>query len=673
MFTKIKHHYVLALATICFIGFVFNFNTLNEFPQYKHCWAQADRYALSVGFVNNGGDFFHPETYILNNQFPGDFEIPRETSITSVDFPIHDYIVSLIMRLFNTTNPWCFRLYVLLYGIIGLFYLYKLTYLFTSNVLKSLIVTVFAAFSPTLIYYQSGFLPSVPSLANAIIALYFLFKYYKTYCKRDFWLFVLFITLAILARLPFVMLLLAISGQDVLKSIRYRKINYLHWIGYATSLLCVLLYYFYNLHLRNQFGSLFLNSLMPANNFSELVEFTEAVFERWFFKYFTGYHYLLLLAFIVLFVYNRFVLKTKFILEDTKSLMVIALILFCGCLLYYRAMTFQFLDHDYYVLDTFYLPIVLLFLFLVANSPDIQSNNAKKYLAFSPFILLLLSATSAQQVQTETRKMLPPTNSATNFLDSDKFLDSLGVPSKAKILVIAADGPNNPFLLMKRKGYAIVYAWPEKITKSLNWPFDYAVIENNKYQTDVYGAYPDIINKLKMIATNGRISLFVKNTNSVSQSLADALGLQSKKITYSTATNFDTITIGFTNAEQLLDFDGKKRCAVLPTIEWGLACDINNNQLFANKPTTLFCSLNVFSKEQAKDLLICVSVKHKEKDVLFQAQDLAQQLDLNKWNKKQLVFNLPQITEPEFSVKVFIWNKGKNKAYLDDVEIKLFE
>lgn len=673
MFTKIKHHSVLALAIICFIGLVFNFKTLNEFPQYKHCWAQADRYALAVGFVNNGGDFFHPETFILNNQFPGDFEIPRETSITSVDFPIHDYLVSVIMRLFNTTNPWCFRLYVLLYGVIGLFYLYKLTYLFTGNVLKSFVVTVFAAFSPTLIYYQSGFLPSVPSLANAIIALYFLFKYYKTNYKRDFWLFVLFITLAILARLPFVMLLLAIAGQDVLKSIRNRKINFMHLIGYGVSLLCVSFYYFYNLHLRNEFGSLFLNSLMPANNFNELVEFTQAVFDRWFFKYFTGYHYLLLLAFLALFLYNRFVLKTKLIVDETTSLLMIVGILFIGCLLYYRVMTFQFLDHDYYVLDTFYLPIVLLFLFLVVNSPDAPQNNPKKYLAFSPFILLLLSASSAQHVQTDTRSMSASVNTATNFLGSDKFLDSMGVSANAKILVIAADGPNNPFLLMKRKGYAIVYAWPEKITKALNWPFDYAVIENNKYQTDVYGAYPNIINQLKLIATNGKISLFVKNTSPAKQSLADALGLNSKKVLYSAAINFDTITEGFTNINQVSDFDAKKSCAVLPSIEWGLGCDINNNQLFKNKPTTLFCTLNVFSKEQAKDLLLCVSVKNKDKDLLFEAQDLAQQLELNAWNKKELVFNLPQITEPEFTFKVFVWNKGKNTAYLDDVEIKLFE
>ena len=125
----------------------FQFQKINEFPQYKHCWAQCDRYALALGFINNGGDFFHPETFIYNNQFPtGDFNTIRNTTITSVDFPIHDYCVSLLMRIFHTFDPWCFRLYILIYSVIGLFFLYRLISFFTNSVVKPIFIILLLTF-----------------------------------------------------------------------------------------------------------------------------------------------------------------------------------------------------------------------------------------------------------------------------------------------------------------------------------------------------------------------------------------------------------------------------------------------------------------------------------------------------------------------------------------------
>ena len=45
-------------------GLTFQYKYLNEFPSHIHAWAQADRYALSLGFLENGLDFFKPQTYI---------------------------------------------------------------------------------------------------------------------------------------------------------------------------------------------------------------------------------------------------------------------------------------------------------------------------------------------------------------------------------------------------------------------------------------------------------------------------------------------------------------------------------------------------------------------------------------------------------------------------------
>ena len=89
-------------------------NYMDEYPTHIHAWAEQDHYALALGFINNGFDLFHPETMIYNKQFPGWWQEPSATTITSADFPIHEYIVALLMKLFGTTSPWVFRLWTLL-------------------------------------------------------------------------------------------------------------------------------------------------------------------------------------------------------------------------------------------------------------------------------------------------------------------------------------------------------------------------------------------------------------------------------------------------------------------------------------------------------------------------------------------------------------------------------
>jgi len=671
---KVVYHKYIVVALIVIIGLLFHANILNEFPQYKHCWAQADRYALSIGFVNNGGDFFHPETNILNNQFPGDFEVPRETSITSVDFPIHDYIVSVLMRIFNTTSPWCFRLYTLLYSFLGLYFLYKLSYLFTKDFFKSLVVVLFAALSPTLLYYQSGFLPTIPSLANVIIALYFFFKYKDSQERKDFLWFGIFITLAILSRLPFAIVLVAIMCLEVLTIIRTKKINRLHVSVFILSISAVVVYYFYNNHLRNQYGSLFLNRLMPANNFDELVDFTSAVYQRWFFKYFTGYHYLIIVALLVLLIFGKVKLKLRSNAFQT-SLLLLASIMIIGCLIYYRVMTFQFLDHDYYFLDTFFLPIILLLIYLVSQMPDFSITTWRYGITVFLLVLFIPAAINANKLQEEIRAFIPKPFTATNFEGSDIYLDSLGVPKSAKILVIAADGPNNPFILMKRKGYAVVYPWPEKIAKAMNWPFDYVVIENNKLQNDVYNAYPDIAYKLKKVASNGKITLFVKGNGKQPESLEQLIGTDNKQLIYKQNIGFDTIPVNCSGTEFLSDlaFSGKKSCLIKSDIEWSFGYKINSLKSMNTNSATMVVKGEFYAEVSPKDLLVCVSIKSGSKDILFQASDVASDLKLNSWNKKELVFQLPKVNESNFEMIVFIWNRAKSTAYLDDFEINIYQ
>ena len=108
----------LTIIIITGLGFLYHHKYINEFPSNIHAWAQSDRYALSLGFLDNGLNIFKPQTFVYNHQFPHKWKVPSGETITAVDFPIHDYIPALLMKLTGNTSPWLFRIYILLYSIL---------------------------------------------------------------------------------------------------------------------------------------------------------------------------------------------------------------------------------------------------------------------------------------------------------------------------------------------------------------------------------------------------------------------------------------------------------------------------------------------------------------------------------------------------------------------------
>ncbi|HSH67032.1 MAG TPA: glycosyltransferase family 39 protein, partial [Bacteroidia bacterium] len=172
-----KREDTIAFLLIVIIGIILQYNYIDEFPRFIHAWAQSDRYSIALGFVNNHLNLFKPETFVLNHQFPNEWMSPSNSSITAVDFPIHEYIIAIFMKLFGSTAVWIFRVYTLIYSFVGLFFLYKLAYLVTKNYYKAVFLIVFAATSPVFVYYQSGFLPTIPSFANVVIGIYLYCKY----------------------------------------------------------------------------------------------------------------------------------------------------------------------------------------------------------------------------------------------------------------------------------------------------------------------------------------------------------------------------------------------------------------------------------------------------------------------------------------------------------------
>lgn len=498
---------LIVVATVCI-----QFKYMNEFPVYYHAWAQDDRYALALGFLDNHFDLLHPQTMIYNKQFPGWWESASDNTITAVDFPVHEYMVALLMKLTGSTSPWVFRCWTLICSLLGLLFLYKLAFQITESRIKSLVVAVFALSSPVYAFYCNGFLPGIPAFAFAIIGFYYYIKHLKTNKIKDFRWFVAFLTLSTLMRTTFAIALIAVLCFEFLRVVTKESELKRKVVPVVISTCAIGAYLLWNSHLRSKYGTLFLSELMPAESLDDAKEILKEAKENWQYHYLQKLQYIVFLAVaviaILLGLWNRFI-KTKSEAKPSQKLTLwwLPTIYLFGCLLFTLAMMQQLPQHDYYFIDTFLLPILLVFILLLRQIP--LPNKVWTKLAFGVFVVCLCVQMlfGVKKTQAERRSGYDMASICyNNFKDSDRFLDSVGVPRDAKIVALFAYPQNGPFIQMKRKGYTVMWSKPSLFQAIDTWDFDYIVIENYMFGMN-YEEKKAILDRLNRIADNGRISV----------------------------------------------------------------------------------------------------------------------------------------------------------------------
>ena len=509
-------HWMLALLLIIAAGVYTQYPYMHEFPSFIHAWSQSDRYAIALGFVNNDLDLFHPETYIYNKQFPDWWNYAYENTVTSVDFPFLEYIVAIMMKITGITSPWIFRICTFAIALLGMFFLYKLTLLLTKDWIKSLLVTAFAMTSPVYAYYFNGFIPGIPALTFAIIALYFYFKYYEVNCSKSFILSMLFITLSVLIRSSFAVIYVALLCFEFLRFLRKESIFRDKIIPVVSSMILILAYYLWNKHLAAQNGTLFLSDLMPANDWNDFWERMTITKDNWMFHYFGKIHYYSFTAILLISLVYICVKKLKNNLnaehEKSVSPILLVIIMLFGYVLFTIAMARQFSNHDYYFIDTYFLPLLLLFMLILRVFPMTDCNCKCLTSLIISTVLIVFMLKNVNEMQQKRRAKywgIASERTIKNFQDSERFLDSMNVSKDAKILTLYAYPQNTPFILMNRKGYTLMNEKDLSLETAISFDYDYVIIENEVYDKK-RKEKSELSSDLEYVADNGKISLFVK-------------------------------------------------------------------------------------------------------------------------------------------------------------------
>ncbi len=602
--------------------------------------------------------------------------MPSETTITAVDFPIHDYIPALIMKISGNTSPFIFRLYVLLYSFIGLFFLFRLSFAITKDYLKSVFVIIFTVTSPVFVYYQGGFLPTIPSLANAIIGIYFYLRFINENKNKDFWISLIFLTLAALSRTTFAIPIIAVLGVEFIRILRKETKLVSKLLPVGISILTILSYLYYNGNLREKYGSIFLNHILPANSIEHAKEILKYVYESWFFQYFTKPHYYILIAIFVFSAY--FIASKKSQFQKTKIYLgILSIAYLFGCSIFAILMLSQFPAHDYYFIDTFFLPIILFLVFILSLFPVIEKKKSIIILvviltAFS--VILILQPINSQEKRRETGYWDRTEITINNYYNSSAFLDSINIPKDSKILVIDAVAPNIPFILMQRKGYAVMNTNQENIEEALKWDYDFIVVQNEYFISEIYTPYPNIISKLEKIADNGKISVCRYSENK-QQSLLDFIGITNEESLFETTVNFegtpDSLWQNF-NPTSDFSYDSDYSGHLTKDIVYGLTYKTKKLSVLETGSRTLLFS-SYFLSDTIVNIEIVISINSNGQNIYYKSTNLKDLIKTEgSWANVSLIFQLPMIDIDDYEFALFIWNTGKSELYYDDFSFSLY-
>ncbi|MEZ4906726.1 MAG: hypothetical protein R2771_03570 [Saprospiraceae bacterium] len=664
---SLKQSNRISYIIVAMMVILFNIRYLNEKMFTIHAWANYDRYALVQGFIDNDFDFFKPETYVLNKQFPDDFDVPQKQAITSVDFPVTEYLVALLSKITTIDVFIVFKLLMLIYAVFGGIYLFKIADLILDNKWKSYIFISLALSSPVLIYYQGGFLPTIPALTFTIIGIYYYLKYFIGDKNKDYNIAFLFLTLGVLVRLSFLIVLLSLVVLDLFQNILKKEIKVKKVFIPILSFLFILIYWFYNEYLRETYGSMFLGQIQFPRDFNQLFYDISMIFKNWILEYFSIFHYAIIVILIAVFLIQNYQRISKInILWIFESILVLFELIFVF------AMLNQFVDHDYYFLDSFYLPVVM-FLLLLLKNISIGERTSKLMLIFLIAFPVMIYAINIQINRHDYRDN-KDCDIIKSFSESEEYFDSLGISKESKILVLDASGPNIPFAFLGRKGYALLNTSAENIGRSLSWNYDYIVFQNDYFISDIYNNFPDIINRIDVLGTNNKITVCELSDSIYNRSIIEF----ASKFGYKTNGEYHT---GFEYGEEigwenyLLNSDysyaGEYSSLIDKNSEYSLSYTFNS-ELVDGKIPYVIVSSHILKTEDKPILLVFSVSDSKGENKFYKAYDINNIIkDSMKWQETNFICKFPLITEGD-KMNIYFWNLNKTEIYIDELNIKIF-
>lgn len=356
--------------------------------------------------------------------------------------------------------------------------------------------------------------------------------------------------------------------------------------------------------------------------------------------------------------------------------MEVVVLMLIGNILFVIAMLRQFRHHDYYFLDSIYLPTIILLIIVFAKVwiPDHRSFKYIVPILYGIACIFMINKTGIIQ-----RNRLKPnlrdniTKTVVMYEGADHYLDSLNIPQTARILVLDGTSPNIGLTKLNRKGFSLMFPDKSKIQTALAWNYDYIVYENDNFLSAIYSFYPEVTKLLKKIDDNGKITVCERLTSPVEQPLYRFIGIENKKPQHVSHLNFDSSFSSEWNNIKLKvnDAYSGEYSAELKK-KTGICYETENIRVLTQRNTTLVLTC-VFKGEDTQALEASMIIKEGRHIIFDKTQSFSNTNNLdNSWKSVEVIFNLPSVKEGKDILTLNIKNKGNEDVCIDDLKLLVY-
>lgn len=672
----LKYPGFLFVTILLVFSFLYDYQSIiSKPPQSIHAWRQSDCASLTLNYYQNGMRFFEPETHNLTS------DGGTTGKCSPSEIPILYYCVALLYSAFGHHDI-IFRLLNTLIFFFGLFYLFKLFRFVLKDIFWSIALTLLIFTAPVLVYYGNNYLSNSSALAFVFVGWYYFSRFLDEKKNRWFLLSVLAFFIGGACKVTALFSAFAICGIIVLEL--FKQVNfgqqqklfgktYFYLLPFLAAFFVIgswiLFAHWYNISHRCTYFS---TTIFPIWDLDKtgINTVLQAISQRWLDNYFHP-STLIFLGICVLFLIFTF-------RKGNKPLQWIMIFISLELLAYSILQFWTFKEHDYYVIDMYILPVLIILATFDRLKTLAKPIFNSPYLKIAFALFVTINAWHAKQIIKERYESINNFQSQEDLYSIEPYLRSLGIQHDDRVISIP-DYSHVSLYAMNQKG------WTEYVDAQFNRG------EKKYYNHDSAGIAESIENGAKYLIINGIKELYIKPyLQAFSRNLVGEYGnvlifdlknqtqnytLPERKIRYTIRCDAETlndqkdsyiiqdnvITAGNGNTQSQEEaLEGKYSAKLDKNNPFGMTLRLNDIQ----KDDSFAISVWRKAQKDSRSGIVAASVGGGG---LYLHGDKVIETEENGWEKLQLEFFIQQDL-PNHELSIYLYNPGETPEWFDNLE-----
>ena len=419
-------------------------------PQSVHQWRQCDSASYSLNYFEQETGFFFPQAMNLAG-FKGHMVS---------EFPLLYWITGKLYGVFGF-HEGIARFVTYFVFLLGLWAVFELGLRLFKNKGNAFLPVLLIYSSPCVVYYAFNFLPNIPAFSLSLVAWLFFFRYLDKRDVRDFLICSGIATLASLLK-PIevfnylIMLALLVLEYFTLFGFSYNEqssVDKKKILFYAISLLVVNYAWIdYARAYADAFGNhANLLGILPIwrMDAENIAQTCKAIGRDWVYQFFWTPAYLAFGASLVLF--GVFFNKVNKYLAFSIIFSIISQAVYA--ILFFET----FRVHDYYMLNIFIIPALLVFALVQIGEKQLTNFVLRKVTLVCLAFFFFMSIKHSRFILHERYFGVLKTGINENLQTIEPYLRSIGVKKNDLVVSVPDVSPNISLYMMGQKGWTEAY------------------------------------------------------------------------------------------------------------------------------------------------------------------------------------------------------------------------